>query len=192
MSNFSPTSLKADVDNAWDPLEKTIEDFYSGAVLDFTSSSDKSDLESVADPSTGTCTSAAYDADSWIPTVQTPNEVSCYVSGNEATSTECPDITNSGGSCNGCLDSQSILESIITGGGTISTDIDTRYGSGAGCSVFAGYLQNAWNNYYSIKKVQYVDNGINSRTVLANTDVDSYKTEIDNIGTAFDSALTGM
>ena len=70
--------------------------------------------------------------------------------------------------------------------------MDARYGNAAGCSTFASEIQNVWDRYFSIKKINYKDSNIISRTDQASTDINAYKASVTALGDVFDDSMTTL
>ena len=126
--------------------------FYEGQILDFNSDPDKQILEDLADPTAFNCTAGTFQSDSWIPTIASPpQEIPCkFPAAANVDDTICSSssiVQNSSSGCYGCIESQSVL-SIISG--NINSDLQARYPS-ADCTDWIDWMENVWDNFYSIK-----------------------------------------
>ena len=129
MNNFSPSNLNYSV---WEELVEQIRQYRSGQAIDFDSQADQAILERLSDP-TQYSGCPELQSDSWIPSVRSPNEITCKVAGSNADDTDCPDaatIIGSTGTCMGCMDSFKILQIIST---DIVGHLQNRYSTVAGC-----------------------------------------------------------
>ena len=93
--------------------------------------------------------------------------------------------------CTGCMDAQVVLGLFESGSGT-ATELKERYAGGGACNTWADEMQNVWDNYYGVKETNYVTSNINSRIATADSDVDSYKTALQNMGTTFQTVLSNL
>ena len=170
-------------------------------MLDFDSSSDVAILNTLADPSNyGGCTVNAFQSDSWIPSI-TEGSISCTSGlGNDADDIDCPSQTEiragssgsgGGGTCFGCMGSQSILP-ISDGGAGVAVDLKARYTGGGACDTWADEMQNVYDNFYGVKETQFVTNNVLSRGATALLSVSDYTTAVTTVGNTFDTALTNL
>lgn len=75
--DYDSSEANAAIDQAWNANYNYIKDCHSGAVLDFTDSTNNNQqyIEKIADPTTNypNCANAQFLADRWVPTITTPN-----------------------------------------------------------------------------------------------------------------------
>lgn len=87
MTAFNATALVSGLDGQWTTFNNFVTNRYSGHTLDFSSSSDRTILNRLANPSNyAGCTSGTFQADSWVPS-SSGGTISCTGSGSSATST---------------------------------------------------------------------------------------------------------
>ena len=81
---------------------------------------------------------------------------------------------------------------VSDGDGGIVSDLTTRYSGGGDCTTWANDMKDVYDNYYSIKEDKYASSGIMSRITSTRSDIDDYKTAVQNVGDAFDSAISNL
>lgn len=88
MSAFNSTEEISGVSSQWNSLNSLVTQTYAGDVLDFSSSSDVTILNTLAEPSNyGGCTANNFQSDSWIPSINVGTIACTSSAGNDATST---------------------------------------------------------------------------------------------------------
>ena len=89
MTAFNATALVSGLDSQWNTFNNFVTNRYSGHTLDFSSSSDRTILNRLANPSNyAGCTSGTFQTDSWVPSSSGGGgAISCTGSGSSATST---------------------------------------------------------------------------------------------------------
>ena len=147
MGSFNNTQLQGWISGNLTTFESTVNSWVYGQVLDVDTTSLQA-LSNLSNPSLYSGCSAAFAADSWVPT-NSPNTsisssyVTCKVtSAFKGDSSTC-DLNIAGANCKGCMDTSSI-NSIA------SVDISqllTKYGAIGTCG-FTGPMTNVWHNYY--------------------------------------------
>ena len=153
MTEFLAGTMQDDVQTAWTELKDFIDNYYYSVKLDFSSSSDKTVLNNMANPNTySSCASGSFATDSWVPSIQSGAAISCTsTTGNSADGSTCPDAASSA-SCEGCLDTFTIL---LLDTANIVSDLEARYSNvragGINCGDFADDMNTLWTNYYNIK-----------------------------------------
>ena len=119
------------MDTDWDKVKDYVANTYVSATLDFSSTYNKNILKKIANPDSSVyndCADPEFASDSWHPSVSADKTIQCYVSGSDATTTECAtsgDITGATSGCAGCMDGFNILNSI--GAGSITSELTSRY-----------------------------------------------------------------
>jgi len=162
-------------------VTSVISNYQSGVINDIVDSSSISILSQVSKASSySSCTTSSFALDSWIPSVaQSPSYIGCQISnGSNATTSNCAgaNFASAGGSCNGCMDTTSILNTATYATKTaVLNALNSRY-TAAGCSTFNNDLANVWNNYYSIKSNAY--SAVASRASTASSKVNIFVTNI--------------
>jgi hypothetical protein len=200
MDSFDVNEAVDQIGTLWDTLEQTMDRYYKGHTFDFSSDSDVTILEDLADPGNyGGCTDNDFQTDSWIPTLSSGAEISCVsgTSSGQGNLANCVDANTAddnpaAAACTGCMDAQVVLELFENGGSGAASELKERYASGGACNTWADEMQNVWDNYYGVKETNYVTSNINSRISTADSDVDSYKTALQNMGTTFESVLSNL
>lgn len=147
MGSFNNTQLQSWISGNLTTFENTINSWVYGQVLDV-NESNLIALNNLSNPSLYTGCSAAFAADSWVPT-NSPNTsisssyITCKAtSGLKGDSSTC-DSNIAGTNCKGCMDASSI--NTITG--VDITQLGTKYGAIGTCG-FTGPMTNVWYNYY--------------------------------------------
>lgn len=175
MNTFDATVVNSQVDQIWDPVKQLVMGSATGQLLDFNSPSDAAILEKLSDKNNYVCSAASFATDSWVPSVQTPNTVSCKISGG-APITSCTSGNFQAGTCTGCMDSLAIL---MANSATLGADLAVRY---PGCTSFISDLVYTMNNFHGRKGLLYTA-GLTGRVTSTEANVVTLKASISTVGT---------
>ena len=190
MNNFSVVNYSNTLLDGMTTLKTLISNYEKGNVNDITDSASISFLTAISSASSySSCTATGFTSDSWIPsTNQNPSYIACKVTGNSATSSSCTaNFVSRGGTCNGCMDTTSVLTG-YTEKATLLSDLDSRY---SGCTTFNTDLSNIWFNYYQIKQQAFTP--ITARVATADTSLNAYaNTIINTIQPTFVNAINSL
>ena len=196
IGNYNTTYQANLLLSSMNQVTSVISNYQSGVINDITDTSSISILTKISNASAYSgCSTSYFATDSWIPSVvQSPTYVGCLVAnGNNATSGSCggTNFATAGGSCNGCMDITSILNTGSYASKTaVLNALNNRY-SAAGCSTFNNELANVWNNYYLIKSNAY--SPVSTRAATANTKVNNFVTNLTStLNTTFTNAVTSL
>lgn len=110
ITSFNDTEVNRQIDDAYAGVTTLINDYYTGKVLDFSSSTDQAILESLSNKNNyASCAAINTLDDSWIPTATTPNTIACKsgATGTPPTATDCNPVSGTA-VCKGCLDMTAI------------------------------------------------------------------------------------
>lgn len=155
MGSFNNTQIQGWISGNLTTFVSTVSSWCKGQISDL-DSTNYAILERFANPSYSSWTNcnSPFSSDSWVPSNSPNTTISTYISckatsGNKGDATTCTtSLTNNGSNtCGGCMDS-TMLQTIINPGGTLLTQLNSRYGSSCG---FNTPMRNVWVNYYDIK-----------------------------------------
>jgi len=190
MYNFNISQEATLLTTGMSALKTTISNYEKGNIIDITDTTNINFLKTLSTPgSYSSCAATGFTSDSWIPsTAQNPSYIPCTVSGGNAVSTSCTSsFTTRGGSCNGCMDTTSVLSS-YTAKASLLSDLNSRY---SGCTNFNNDLSNTWDNYYKIKKNSF--SPITTRVNTAEASVTTYANTITStIQPTFTNAINAL
>ena len=190
MGDFNTTYQASILLSAMTQVTSTISNYASGVILDITDQSSIDILTKLSNAANySSCTATGFTSDSWIPcNDQNPEYISCQISGgNKAYSSSCSGVASRGGSCRGCMDTTSVLNS-YSSLATLKSDLGTRY---SGCTTFNDDLSNTWNNYYKIKKPAF--SPVSSRASTASSSLNTFTSNLtSSINTTFTNVKTSL
>jgi hypothetical protein len=191
MNSFNTTYQASVILSAMTAVTSYISNYQTGVILDITDSSSISVLSTLSQPTQySSCTATGFTSDSWIPSNnENPVYIACQIAnGNQASSSSCAGgVSSRSGTCNGCMDTTSTLNS-YSSLATLLSHLNTRY---SGCTAFNSDLSNTWNNYYKIKKAGYAP--VSSRAATANTAINTFTSDLaGTLNTTFTNAQSSL
>ena len=139
------------------------------------------------------CAASGFSSDSWIPSDnQNPSYIACQiVNGNSASGSSCNggNFASSGGTCNGCMDTTSVLStSTYADQAAVLSALNSRY---SGCTTFNNDLSNVWNNYYLVKSNAF--SPVSIRTNTASASLTAFANSLTGtINTTFTNAISSL
>lgn len=194
IQSFNVSYQVSSLQQAMSVLTTVISNYKAGVLLDITDSSSISILTSISTASSySSCTATGFSSDSWIPSdSQNPSYIACRISsGNNATSSSCSggNFATRGGTCNGCMDTTSILNTgTYSNTASVLAALTSRY---PGCTTFNNDLSNIWNNYYLVKSNSF--SPITSRASTASTSLTAFTDSLTNtIDPTFTNAISSL
>ena len=196
IGSYNTTAQANTLLSAMNQVSSLISNYQSGVIADINDTPSYAVLSQLSKSSSySSCTSASFASDSWVPSVsQSPSYVACNIaSGNNATTSNCggADFASAGGTCNGCMDTTSVLNTATYSTKTaVLNALNSRY-TAAGCSTFNNDLANVWNNYYYVKSSAF--SPVASRANTANTKVNTFVTNItQTLNATFTNAVSSL
>jgi len=171
-----------------------ITNYQTGVILDITDSASITILKQLANATYySSCAATGFSSDSWVPSdSQNPSYLACMIpGGNNAISSSCTggNFNSRGGTCNGCMDTTSVLNTgTYASKSSVLTALGNRY---SGCTTFNTDMSNVWDNYYKIKSNAYAP--VLSRANTANTALGTFTSDLTGtIGTTFTNTINTL
>jgi hypothetical protein len=188
MNSFNITYQASMILSGMTQITSYINNYQTGVILDITDAPSIAILTELSKPSQySSCTATGFTSDSWTPSNnQNPTYIACQIANGNLSSCG-SSISSRSGSCNGCMDTTSALNS-YTSQATLQSHLGTRYPS---CTTFNNDLSNTWNNYYRLKKAGYAP--IVTRANSANSAVNNFVSDITGtLNTTFNNARSSL